>query len=309
MLKEDLKSRILLFDGAMGTELQKHNPVESDFPGNRQGFNDGLNVTHPEWIREIYRQYLEAGADCITTNTFGSNKIKLDEYGFGDKTVEFNRNAAMLAREVADSFDDRYVIGSMGPTGYIPSMVYPTEEERTLDDIEDAFYLQALGLIEGGVDGLVLETGQDILELKLAIGAIKRTDTDVPILANITLGQANKMLFGTPTEAAYVTVSDMGIDAFGLNCSTGPEEMISSIQWLDENGNHPILVVPNAGIPEMDNAGEYPLQPADMANIMSGMVKKYRSIRIIGGCCGTTPEHIRALRMVIDAHQIPILSK
>ena len=309
MLKEDLKNKILLFDGAMGTELQKLNPVESDFPGNRLGFNDGLNVTHPEWIKEVYRKYLEAGADCITTNTFGSNKIKLDEYGFGDKTTEFNRNAATLARDVADSFEDKYVIGSIGPTGYIPSMIYPPEEERSLDDIENAFYLQVLGLIEGGVDGLVLETSQDILELKTAISAIKRTRTDVPILANITLGQASKMLFGTPTEAAYVTVSGMGIDVFGLNCSTGPEEMISSIQWLDENGDHPILVVPNAGIPEMDNSGEYPLQPADMAGIMSGMMKKYHNIRIIGGCCGTTPEHIRSLRMVIDAHQIPILSK
>ena len=301
MLKDDLKNKILLFDGAMGTELQKFDPQESDFPGNKYGFNDGLNVTHPEWILQIYRNYLEAGADCITTNTFGSNRIKLDEYGLGDKTTEFNKNAAMLARKAADSFEGKYVIGSIGPTGYIPSMVYPPDEERSLDSIEDAFYLQALGLIEGGVDGLVLETSQDILELKIAISAIKRTGTGVPILANITLGQANKMLFGTPTEAAYVTISDMGIDAFGLNCSTGPEEMTSSIQWLDENSRHPILMVPNAGIPEMDNSGVYPMTPDNMACIMRDMVKKYRNIRIIGGCCGTTPEHIRSLRTVIDS--------
>ncbi len=300
MLRDDLKSKILLFDGAIDTQLQKHNPVDSDFPGNKQGFNDGLNVTHPEWLQVVYRNYLESGADCITTNTFGSNKIKLDEYGFGDQTADFNKNAASLARTVADLFDNKYVIGSMGPSGYMPTMKNPPEVEMSLDDLENAFYLQASGLIRGGVDALVLETSQDILELKTAMSAIKRTDTDIPIFANITLAQANKMLMGTSTESAYVTISGMGIDVFGLNCNTGPEEMINSIQWRDENSSHPLLVVPNAGIPDMDNADEYPLQPAEMVNIMSDIIQKYRSIRIIGGCCGTTPDHIHSLRDVID---------
>lgn len=300
-LKERLANKqILLFDGGMGTELQKYNPTESDFPKNKQGFSDGLNYTHPEWIKSIYKKYLEAGADCITTNTFGSNKIKLDEHGYGDKTTEFNQNAAMLARETADLFEDRYVIGSIGPTGYLPSIMNPPAEERSLDEIEEAFYLQILGLLKGGVDGLVLETGQDILELKMAISAIKRTGTKVPILANITLGQANNMLLGTPTESAYATLSGMGIDTFGLNCSTGPKEMINSIQWLDENSDHPIMTSPNAGIPDMDNAGEYPMQPDEMAEIVAEMIKKYKKIKIVGGCCGTTPTHIRALRKVID---------
>ena len=303
MLSQDLRTKILLFDGSMGTELQKYNPTKNDFPKNKQGFSDGLNITHPKWIQEIYHNYLKAGADCITTNTFGSNKIKLDEYGFGDQTVEINRNAAMLARKSADIFsDDKYVIGSIGPTGYLPSMKYSPEEQRSLDDVQNAFYLQVKGLVEGGVDGLILETGQDILEMKLALAAIKQvggTD-DMPVIASITFGMANKMLFGTQVDAAYVTLSGMGIDVFGINCSTGPEEMISSIQWLDENGDHPILVMPNAGIPDMDKSGEYPLKPVQMADVMSGMVRKCHNIRVIGGCCGTTPEHIRHLRTVID---------
>ena len=162
-----LKTRILLFDGAMGTEIQKYDPTPEDFPNNQDGFNDGLILTHPDWIKQIHRNYLDAGADCIETNSFGSNKIKLDEYGFGDQTIDFNKKIALLASEVCAEYSDtpRFVIGSMGPTGYLPSSDDPDLGQIPLDKIREAFELQAEGLILGGVDALLIETSQDILEV------------------------------------------------------------------------------------------------------------------------------------------------
>ena len=302
-----MKNRVLLFDGAMGTEIQRHDPQPEDFPNNQDGFNDGLVVTHPEWIKQIHRNYLDAGADCIETNSFGSNKIKLDEYGFGDQTIEFNKKIATLASEICKEYSDkpRYVIGSMGPTGYLPSSNDPDLGQIPLDEIRKAFELQVEGLILGGVDALLIETSQDILEVKLVIeachNAIKKTGKKVPIIANTTLDQYGKMLLGTNIQAAYTTVSDMGIDVFGLNCSTGPIEMNPSVQWLDEQNEHNILVVPNAGMPENDGGqAVYKMTPEKMSIALGDFLNDYKKVRIIGGCCGTNPEHIKALRKVID---------
>jgi len=217
---EALKNRILLFDGAMGTEIQKFDPKPTDFPNNKDGFNDGLILTHPEWIKQIHRNYLKAGADCIETNSFGSNKLKLDEYGFGDQTVEINKKIAQLAVEVCSEFSDRtrYVVGSMGPTGFLPSSTDPDLGQKPLEEIKNAFALQAEGLILGGVDALLIETSQDILEVKLVIDAahdaMKKTEKNVALIANTTLDKYGKMLLGTNIEAAYTTVCDMGIDVF-----------------------------------------------------------------------------------------------
>jgi 5-methyltetrahydrofolate--homocysteine methyltransferase len=302
-----LQKRILLFDGAMGTEIQKYDPKPEDFPNNQDGFNDGLVITHPEWIKQIHRNYLDAGSDCIETNSFGSNKIKLDEYGFGDQTVEFNKKIAKLACEVCEEYSDkpRYVVGSMGPSGYLPSSNDPDLGQKPLDEIREAFALQAEGLILGGVDALLIETSQDILEVKLVIeachNAIKKTGKKVPIIANTTLDQYGKMLLGTDIQAAYTTVSDMGIDVFGLNCSTGPIEMSPSVRWLDEQKDHNILVVPNAGMPENEGGQAiYKMTPEKMGEALGDFLNQYSKVRIIGGCCGTNPEHIRALRKVID---------
>ncbi len=302
-----LKNRILLFDGAMGTEIQKNNPKPEDFPNNQDGFNDGLVITHPEWIKEIHRNYLDAGADCIETNSFGSSKIKLDEYGFGDQTLDFNKKIATLAFDVCQEYSDkaRYVIGSMGPTGYLPSSNDPDLGQIPLDEILQAFELQAEGLILGGVDALLIETSQDILEVKLVIeachNAIKKIGKKIPIISNTTLDQYGKMLLGTNIQSAYTTVSDMGIDVFGLNCSTGPIEMNSSVQWLDEQNEHNILVVPNAGMPEnVGGQAVYKMTPEKMADALGDFLNQYKKVRIIGGCCGTNPDHIKALRKVID---------
>lgn len=304
---EAAKKRILLFDGAMGTEIQRLNPKPEDFPDGKDGFNDGLNLSRPEWIKQIHRSYLKAGADCVETNTFGSNKLKLDEYGYGDKTVEFNKKAAQLARQVCDEFGDRprYVIGSMGPTGYLPSSNDPDLGQKPLDEIREAFTLQAEGLILGGADALLVETSQDILEVKLAIEAshmaMEKVGKKVPIIANVTLDQYGKMLLGTSVQAAYTTVSDMKIDAFGLNCSTGPAEMAPSVRWLSEQGL-PILVMPNAGMPHNEGGRAiYKMSPKDIAGALSEFVGKYEHVRMIGGCCGTNPQHIAELRKALDS--------
>jgi len=302
-----LENRILLFDGAMGTEIQKLDPKSEDFPDGKDGFNDGLSSSRPEWIKKIHRTYLEAGADCIETNTFGSNKIKLDEYGFGEQTVELNKKNAELARSVCDEFSDqqRFVVGSMGPTGYLPSSNDPDLGQKSLNEIREAFELQAEGLIQGTADALLIETSQDILEVKIAIeashNAMKKIGTKVTLIGNVTLDQYGKMLLGTNIQSAYTTISEMGIDVFGLNCSTGPIEMESSIQWLDEQNHKPLLIIPNAGMPENDGGqAVYKMTPEKMAESLKSFLSDYPQISIIGGCCGTNPEHIHELRKVID---------
>ncbi len=309
-LSELMKQKIVLFDGAMGTEIQKLNPKPEDFPDGKDGFNDGLSFTRPEWIKNIHRSYLKAGADCIETNTFGSNKLKLEEYGYGEKTLEFNKKIAELAVVVAKEFADkpRYVIGSMGPTGFLPSSNDPSLGQIPLDKIKEAFEIQAEGLILGGVDALLIETSQDILEVKLAIeachDAMKKTGKRIPIVANVTLDKYGKMLLGTNIQAAYTTISDMGIDVFGLNCSTGPVEMTPSVQWLDEQNELPLLVVPNAGMPENQGGkAVYKMAAEDMAKVMKDFLSQYKKVRIIGGCCGTNENHIALLRKIIDEKQ------
>ena len=305
-----LEKRVLLFDGAMGTEIQKLDPKSEDFPDGKDGFNDGLSQIRPEWIISIHRKYLESGSDCIETNTFGSNKIKLDEYGFGDSTVELNQKNAELARSICDEFSDRqrFVIGAMGPTGYLPSSNDPDLGQIPLSEIREAFELQAEGLILGTADALLIETSQDILEVKLAIeashNAMKTTGKKITLISNVTLDQYGKMLLGTNVQSAYTTVSDMGIDIFGLNCSTGPIEMEPSIQWLNDQKHKPLLVVPNAGMPEnVGGQAVYKMTPEKMASALNSFIEEYPQINIIGGCCGTNPEHIKALRKVIDSQK------
>jgi 5-methyltetrahydrofolate--homocysteine methyltransferase len=310
-LLEEIEERIVLFDGAMGTEIQKLKPKREDFPNNKDGFNDGLVLSRPEWIENIHRSYLEAGSDCIETNTFGSNQIKLQEYGFGEETVSINKSAAELANRVVEKFANgkKYVVGSMGPTGYLPSSSDPDLGNISLNKITDAFDLQAQGLILGGVDVLLIETSQDILEVKLAItgsfNAMEKTGKRVPIISNVTLDKYGKMLLGTNVQSAYTTVSDMGISVFGLNCSTGPAEMESSIRWLNEQNELPILVMPNAGMPiNQSGTAIYRMTSKDMSHQLGEFLHKYKRVRMIGGCCGTTPEHIRELKNTLKSYNL-----
>ena len=309
--QDEIENHILLFDGAMGTEIQKLRPKPEDFPNNKDGFNDGLVLSRPEWIKNIHRSYLEAGSDCIETNTFGSNQIKLQEYGFGEQTVSINKSAAELASSVAREFTDgkKFVVGSMGPTGYLPSSNDPDLGNVPLDNIIEAFDLQVQGLLLGGVDVLLIETSQDILEVKLAItaslNAMDKIGRKVPIISNVTLDKYGKMLLGTNIQSAYTTVSDMGISVFGLNCSTGPVEMESSIRWLDEQNELPILVMPNAGMPINDGGNAvYKMTSKDMSRHLGEFLHKYKKVRMIGGCCGTTPEHIRELKSTLKSYNL-----
>ncbi|MGH9952809.1 MAG: homocysteine S-methyltransferase family protein, partial [Nitrososphaeraceae archaeon] len=216
-LTEAIREHVILFDGGMGTEIQKLNPQPDDFPGKNDGFNDGLNITKPDWIKKIHRDYLIAGADCIETNSFGSNLFKLKEYGYGDKAVEINQRAAELAREVCNEFEDRYryVIGSIGPTGFLPSSEDQDLGKVTPQQIIEGFMPQSEGLLLGGVDSLLIETSQDILEVKLAIEAchmaMQKVGRKVPLIGNVTLDRYGNMLLGTNVQAAYTTVCDMGI--------------------------------------------------------------------------------------------------
>lgn len=308
---EEIQNHILLFDGAMGTEIQKLKPRPEDFPNNKDGFNDGLVLSRPEWIANIHRSYLEAGSDCIETNTFGSNQIKLQEYGFGDQTISINKSAAELANNVVKQFSDgkKFVVGSMGPTGYLPSSNDPDLGNVPLNTIVDAFDLQAQGLISGGVDVLLIETSQDILEVKLAIlgsaNAMEKIGKKVPIISNVTLDKYGKMLLGTNVQSAYTTVSDMGISVFGLNCSTGPAEMESSIRWLDEQNELPLLVMPNAGMPVNEGGNAvYKMTSKDMSHHLGDFLRKYKRVRMIGGCCGTTPEHIKELKSILKSYNL-----
>lgn len=308
---DEIKNRILLFDGAMGTEIQKLKPKAEDFPNNKDGFNDGLVMSKPEWIKNIHRSYLEAGSDCIETNTFGSNQIKLQEYGFGEQTVSINKSAAELARSVIKELGngEKFVVGSMGPTGYLPSSNDPDLGNVPLNTIIEAFELQVQGLIQGGVDVLLIETSQDILEVKLAIigsfNAMEKIGKKVPIISNVTLDKFGKMLLGTNVQSAYTTVSDMGVSVFGLNCSTGPVEMESSIRWLDEQNELPILVMPNAGMPINEGGNAvYKMTSKDMSHHLGKFLQKYKKVRMIGGCCGTTPEHIRELKITLKSYNL-----
>ncbi len=304
---DDLNNKILLFDGAMGTEIQNYQPKPDDYLDNKEGFNDSLNFTRPQWIKSIHKNYINAGSDCIETNTFGSNKLKLDEFGLGNKTLDFNIEATKIAKEASYELNKKiYIIGSMGPSGFLPSSNDPDLGNIALDEIEGAFNLQAQGLIQGGCDALLIETGQDVLEIKLAIEgcfrAMENLEKKLPIISNVTLDQYGKMLLGTNIQSAYVTLSNLDIDVFGLNCSTGPSEMTPSVQWLCDQNELPILVMPNAGMPINEHGqAKYLMSPMEITKKLEEFIKKHKMIRLIGGCCGTTPEHITQLRKMLDA--------
>lgn len=305
---DDLNNKILLFDGAMGTEIQNYQPKPEDYLDSKEGFNDSLNFTRPQWIKSIHKNYINAGSDCIETNTFGSNKLKLEEFGLGNKTLDFNIEATKLAKEASHELNKKiYIIGSMGPSGFLPSSNDPDLGNIALDEIEEAFNLQAQGLLQGGCDALLIETGQDVLEIKLAIEgcfrAMEKIDKKIPIISNVTLDQYGKMLLGTNIQSAYVTLSNLDIDVFGLNCSTGPSEMTPSVQWLCDQNELPILVMPNAGMPVNEHGqAKYLMSPMEISKKLEEFIKKHKMIRLIGGCCGTTPEHITKLRKMLDAN-------
>jgi len=299
-----LRERVLVFDGAMGTSIQRYDLTAADFGGERlEGCNDYLVVTRPDVIEEIHAGYMEAGCDVLETDTFRSNRITLKEYGLQDEVREINVAAASLARRVADRFAadgrPRFVAGSIGPSGFLPSASDPTLGNITFGELVPVFAEQARALIEGGVDVLLIETSQDILEVKAAVfgcrEAIREADRPVALQAQVTLDTSGRMLLGTDIGAAMVTLESLGVDVIGLNCSTGPEHMRQAIRYLGENSRLPISCVPNAGIPHNEGGcAVYPLQADPFAEQMAEFVEVH-GVSVVGGCCGTDAGHIRKL--------------
>jgi 5-methyltetrahydrofolate--homocysteine methyltransferase len=299
-----LDKRVLTFAAAMGTSLQKMNLTAEHFGGERtNGCNDYLVISYPEAVEKVHRSFLEVGVDAIDTDSFRSNRITLSEYGLADLTVEINRRAANLARRVADEYSQksqpRFVAGSIGPSGKLPSMNDPDLSNITFDELVDVFRQQAGGLIEGGADLLVIETSQDILEVKAVITGIREafleTGQCIPIQAQVTLDTTGRMLLGTDIAAVLTILEGMPVDIIGVNCSTGPDYMREPIRFLGEQSRLPVSCIPNAGLPlNIDGQAVYPLQAEPFAETLAEYVEKYH-VSLVGGCCGTTPDHLKQL--------------
>ncbi len=304
-----LGERVLIFDGAMGTQLMALDLSDADFGGAAyRGCNEALVLSRPDIVRGIHESYLAAGADVVETDSFTGSRLKLDEYGLGERTRDINLNAATLAREACDAFATaqrpRFVAGSMGPTGMLVSSSDPSLSKITYEQLRDLYAEQARALVDGGADLLVLETMQDLLELKAAIAGIRlefaRGLRSVPIQAQPTLITEGRMLLGTDIRAICATLDALNVDVVGLNCSTGPAQMRDSIRYLCENARCFVSVVPNAGLPLMGPQGEtiYPEGPQELAQELAAFVRDF-GVDAVGGCCGTTPEHITALREAV----------
>ncbi len=299
-----LSQKVVVFDGAMGTSLQEMDLTAEQFGGEKlAGCNDFLVISFPSAVETVHRSFLEAGVDVIETCTFRSNRLTLGEYGLGDRVIEINTTAAKLAKKLADEYSrpdhPRLVAGSIGPSGKLPSIDDPQLSDITFDQLADLFKEQATGLILGGVDLLVIETSQDILEVKATIlgieQAFEETGVTLPIQAQVTLDTTGRMLLGTDINAVDTILEGLPINVIGLNCSTGPDYMREPIRTLDENSSLPISCIPNAGLPlNVDGQAVYPLQPEPFADALFEFAEKYH-VNVVGGCCGTTPEHLRLL--------------
>jgi 5-methyltetrahydrofolate--homocysteine methyltransferase len=301
-LTEALTARVLLADGAMGTMLQESDPTLDDFDGH-EGCNEILNVTKPDVVRDIHNAYFAAGADCVETNTFGANLGNLGEYGIAERTHELALAGAVLAREVADEWSTpqwpRFVLGSMGPGTKLPTLGHAPFAE-----LRDAYRRCARGLLDGGVDAVLVETSQDLLQTKAAVVGARRAMTSsgrqVPLICQVTVETTGAMLLGSEIGAALTALEPLGIDMIGLNCATGPEEMTEHLRYLSQHARVPISVMPNAGLPELTADGAfYPLTADELAEALDRFVCE-QGATLVGGCCGTTPAHIAAVRAKLD---------
>ena len=301
---DTLAERVLIYDGAMGTNIQNYQLSAEDYGGqSTEGCNEYLVLTKPGVIEEIHTGFLEAGCDVIETDSFTASRLKLDEYGVGALTHEVNLTAARLARRIADSYSTakqpRFVAGSIGPTGMLPSSNDPMLSNITYQQLAEIFQEQATALLEGGVDVLLIETSQDILEVRATITGMRRAMQQVgravPIQAQVSLDTSGRMLLGTDIAAVMSTLVALRVDIVGLNCSTGPEHMREPVRFLAENCPLPISTIPNAGIPlNVNGLAVYPMEPEPMAAALRDFISEF-GVNIVGGCCGSSHEHMRAI--------------
>ena len=297
---QSVQERVVVYDGAMGTNIQKRNPTLDDYWG-KENCSEVLVLSRPDIIRDIHSDFLRVGCDIVETNTFGGSRIVLGEFDLGDRVHEINVKAAELAREVAQQFSTkekpRFVAGSLGPTTKLPSLGH-----IGFDAMVAAYEEQAAALIEGGVDVLLVETAQDLLQAKIGVigvlEALRKSGKRLPVTVQVTLQESGTMLLGTEIGAALTALEPLDVEAIGLNCATGPKEMNDAVRYLALNSTKQVSVLPNAGLPE--NVGGHPvykLTPQELAEYHKHFVQDY-GVRVVGGCCGTTPEHLKA---VVDA--------
>ncbi|UPZ32290.1 methionine synthase [Streptomyces sp. LRE541] len=295
-LREALATRVVVADGAMGTMLQAQDPTLEDFQ-NLEGCNEILNLTRPDIVRSVHEEYFSVGVDCVETNTFGANHAALAEYDIAERVHELSEAGARIAREVADEFtastgQQRWVLGSMGPGTKLPTLGHAP---YTL--LRDAYQQNAEGMIAGGADALLVETTQDLLQTKASVlGARRALDTlgvDLPLIVSVTVETTGTMLLGSEIGAALTALEPLGIDMIGLNCATGPAEMSEHLRYLARHSRIPLSCMPNAGLPVLGkNGAHYPLTAPELADAQETFVTEY-GLSLIGGCCGTTPEHLR----------------
>jgi 5-methyltetrahydrofolate--homocysteine methyltransferase len=294
-----IRERVVVYDGGMGATLEQFDLTQEDYGGLEGKCHEALVLHRPDVIEGVHASMLDAGADVVETDTFQGSRLKLEEWGLGEHTLEINRKAAGIARKAAG--ESRLVAGSIGPTGHLPASDDPTLGKITFTELFDVFTEQARGLVEGGADLIIIETAQDILEVKAAVlgarEAFKQVGRELPIQTSVSLlPQGGKMLLGTDIQAVLTTLSALEVDVIGLNCSTGPEDMRDAIRYLGENCSVPVHCIPNAGLPLQGPDGEtiFPETPEQISLVLGEFVERY-DISIVGGCCGTTPDHIRAL--------------
>jgi len=306
LLRRTLSERVVIADGAMGTMLQAANPSLTDFE-NHEGCNEILNVSRPDIVRAVHDDYLVAGVDAIETNTFGANWSNLADYGIEDRIYELAFAGGTIAREAADAFSTpekpRFVLGSLGPGTKLPSLGHTTYE-----NLKTAYYTAAKGLADSGCDALLVETSQDLLQVKAAVNgcrqAIVEASHDIVLIAQVTVETTGTMLMGSEIGAALNALEPMGVDLIGLNCATGPAEMSEHLRYLSKNAKIAISVMPNAGLPQLGpNGATYPLEPAELATALDSFVTDY-GISLVGGCCGTTPAHLAAVVAKLEKRKI-----
>ncbi|MEV7913879.1 methionine synthase [Streptomyces griseus] len=297
-LREALATRVVVADGAMGTMLQAQDPTLEDFE-NLEGCNEILNITRPDIVRSVHEEYFAVGVDCVETNTFGANHSAANEYEIADRIYELSESGARIAREVADEFGakdgrQRWVLGSIGPGTKLPSLGH-----ITYDVLRDGYQRNAEGLLAGGSDALIVETTQDLLQTKSSIiGARRAMDAlglQVPLICSLAFETTGVMLLGSEIGAALTALEPLGIDLIGLNCSTGPDEMSEHLRYLARHSRTPLMCMPNAGLPVLTKDGaHFPLGPDGLADSQEHFVRDY-GLSLIGGCCGTTPAHLKAV--------------